>query len=226
MKNTSVILAALMALAAFAPLAHSVPLEINRRDAKFPTQAMLEHQTITTPIVATTNQIKTTYAGPTSAAAVTLTSFTAQPDVPRNITITPTGTTGDVESCVITVTGTNYFDASISENLTFAANDSTAQATAKAFKTVTSVAWPADCESGGFAATWIIGVGDVLGLKRCMDKAGHVAFAVFDGAYEATRPTCVADADEIEKNTCDINGTLNGAKDVELFFVQNFRCFP
>lgn len=201
-------------------------INVQRRDMKLASQVLLEKQTITTPILASANRVLTTNDGPSSAAVKTITSFTAQPDVPRNITITPTGTTTDVESCNVTVTGTNFFDQTISEVLAFSANASTATAGAKAFKTVTSVSWAADCESGGFAATWTIGVGDVLGLKRCMDFAGHLVFAVFDGAYETTRPTCVADADEVEKNTCDINGTLNGAKDVELYFIQNFRCLP
>lgn len=194
------------------------------RDIKPSTQQMIEKQVLTTPILASTNRIKTTYAGPTSAAAVTLSSFTAQPDVARNITITPTGTTGDVESCVVVVNGTNILNAAISESLTFAADASTAQAGAKAFKSVTSIVWPANCESGGFAATWIVGVGDVLGLKACMSNAGQVIQTVFDGVYEGTRATCIADADEVEKNTCDINGTLNGSKNVEFYFMQNFAC--
>lgn len=192
------------------------------RDIKPATQAMLEYQRVAIPVVATTNYVKTTYAGPTSAAALTLSSFTAQPDVTRNITITPTGTTGDVESCVITISGTNINNHAITDTVTFAADASTVQATTKAFKTVSSVAWPASCESGGFAATWIIGVGDVLGLKKCMKQAGDVAWTVFDGVYEGTRATCIADADEVEKNTCDINGTLNGAKNVDFYFVQNY----
>ncbi len=196
------------------------------RDLKPASQAMLEAQRIAAPVLADDDRIKTTYAGATSAAVVTLTSFTAQPDVPRNITITPTGTTTDVESCAIVVNGTNFLNAAISETITFAANASALVAGAKAFKTVSSVVFPADCESGAFGATWVIGVGDVLGLKRCMAQAGNVAWAVFDGAYEGTRPTCIADADEVEKNTCDINGTLNGAKNVDLYFVQNFACLP
>lgn len=189
-------------------------------------QVYQELQVITTPIVATTNRIKTTYAGPTSAAALTLSSFTAQPDVPRNITITPTGTTGDVESCVITIAGKDFFNRTISDTITFAANASTVGATTKAFKTVSSVTWPADCESGGFAATWIIGVGDVLGLNRCMDKAGYVTWATLDGAYETTRPTVTASASVVSSNTIDINGTLDGTKDVGVLFLQNYRCLP
>lgn len=196
------------------------------RDLKPASQAMLEYQRIAAPVVADNDRVKTTYAGATSAAAVTLSSFTAQPDVPRNITITPTGTTGDVEDCVITVNGTNFYSAAISETFTFSANDSTLVSGAKAFKSVTSVVWPANCESGGFAATWIVGVGDVLGLKSCMKQAGDVAWAVFDGVFEGTRATCVADDDEVEKNTCDINGTLNAAKNVDLYYVQNFVCKP
>src|SRR5690349_8069270 len=75
--------------------------QVNRlfKDQKLPTQQMIERQVITNPVVATTNYVLTTNAGPTSTVATTITSFTAQPDVPRNLTITPTGTTGDVESC-------------------------------------------------------------------------------------------------------------------------------
>lgn len=194
------------------------------RDLKPATQQMIEKQVIAAPVLADDDRIKTTYAGPTGTGAVTLSSFTAQPDVARNITITPTGTTGDVESCAIVVNGTSILNKPISETFSFSADASTLLAGVKAFKTVSSVVWPANCESGGFAATWIIGVGDVLGLKSCMSNAGQVIQAVFDGVYESTRPTCVADADEVEKNTCDINGTLNGAKNVELFYMQNFAC--
>jgi hypothetical protein len=214
------------ALLFFTTTTFAANIDVQRRDMKLASQVLLEKQVITTPIVAAANTIKTTYAGPTSTAAVVLTSFTAQPDVARLINITPTGTTGDVEACVITIAGTNINGAAITDTITFVADASSAVASSKAFKTVTSVTWPANCESGSFAATWTIGITDALGLKRCMDAAGHVAFAVFNNAYEGTRPTCVADVDEVEKNTCDINGTLDGAKNVELYFIQNFRCLP
>lgn len=218
MRNLILFLVCFFTLPAFA---YVVP---TYRDLKPATQAMLEKQRVAIPVVATTNYVKTTFAGPTSAAAVNLTSFTAQPDVGRTITITPTGTTGDVESCAVLVTGTNMLNKVITDTLTFAADASTAQTSVKAFKTVTAVNWPASCESGGFAATWIIGVGSALGLKKCMAQAGDFAWSVFDGAYETTRPTCLADADEVEKNLCTINGTLNGAKNVDFYFVQNFAC--
>lgn len=196
------------------------------RDLKPATQVMIERQSFGAPVVATTNYVKTTYAGPTSAAAVTLTSFTAQPDVPRNLTITPTGTTTDVESCVITVSGTNYYGAAISETFTFAADASTATVGNKAFKTVTSVVWPANCESGGFAATWIIGVGEKIGLKSCMANAGDWVWSEAAGVYETTRATIANHASAVESNTADFNGTMNGSSIFLGFYVQNFVCKP
>lgn len=209
-------------------IAQSAFARVERRDSdlKLPTQQMVEKQTITTPIVATTNRIKTTYAGPTSAAAVTLTSFTAQPDVPRNLTITPTGTTGDVEACVITVTGTDFYGSTITEDFTFLADASTAQTGSKAFKTVSSIAWPASCESGGYAATWIVGVGSKLGLNHCMASADHFFHAGLAGVKEATAPTVAASASVVASNTATLSGTLDGTKDVTLFYAQNYRCHP
>lgn len=206
--------------------AMAIPVQPYYQDIKLPTQAMIEHQTITTPIVATTNYVLTTNAGPTSTAAVTVTSFAHQPDVPRNITITPTGTTGDVEACAIVVSGTNIFDKAISETFTFSADASSAVVGAKAFKTVTSIVWPANCESGGFAATWIVGVGSKLGLKRCMDMAGDMAWTVLGGTKETTLGIGAADSTHIESNTVTPNGSMDGTKNVDAFFVQNYRCFP
>lgn len=196
------------------------------RDLKPASQVMLERQDFGTPVVASTTRLTNGGAGPTSAAAATITSFTLQPDVPRNIVITPGGTTGDIETCNISVNGTNYFGRNISETFAFSADASSAVTGAKAFKTVSSVAFPANCESGGFAATWSIGVGEKLGLKRCMAIAGDWAWSSVGGVYETTRATIVADADEVEKNTADFNGTMDGSARFLGTFVQNFACLP
>lgn len=203
----------------------SMPVKKYYQDIKLPTQKVLERQTITAPIVATTNYIKTTYAGPTDASALVLSSFTHQPDVPRNITITPTGTTGDVESCVITITGTNIFNQTITEDLTFSADASTVQTGTKAFKTVSSVAWAASCESGGYAATWIIGVGSKLGLNRCMAIAGDFLNSSLGGVKETTGATVTASATAVESNGITLNSALNST-DVVTYYVQNYGCFP
>lgn len=216
---------ALATLAAllFAETAHAYVVP-TYRDLKPATQVMLEHDAITDPIVTTTNYILTTNDGPSSAAVKTITSFSHQPDVARNLTITPTGTTGDVESCVVTVSGTNIKGSSISEDFTFAADASSAQTGSKAFKTITSISWAASCESGGFAATWIVGVGEKLGLKHCLAQAGDWAWSVVAGSYESTRATVAVNASAVESNTADFNGTMNGSNDFDAYYIQNFRC--
>ncbi len=223
MNIKSVFLLAIISLIAVD--VEAAPLKRLFQDVKLPTQQMIERQTVAAPIVATTNYIKTTYAGSTSSAAVTLSSFTHQPDVARNLTITPTGTTADVEACDIVVNGTNIFDHAITETFSFLANASTATVGAKAFKSVTSVVFPADCESGGFAATWVIGVGSALGIKRCIANAGDVIHANFDGASE-TVGTVTVSATAVESNTYTPTGTMNAAKNVIIDFFQNFGCFP
>lgn len=196
------------------------------QDMKYPTQAAIEHQIWTDPLLASATRLKSAYAGATSAAAITLSSFTAQPDVARNIVITPGGTTTDVEACVIVVNGTSYLDKAISENFTFTADQSAAVTGNKAFKTVTSVVFPANCESGAFAATWGIGTGAKVGLKRCMNQTGDMFHGVAAGTKEATAPTMAISASAVESNTATFNTAFDGVKDYDLYFVQNFQCFP
>lgn len=199
--------------------AYTVPV---RRDLKPASQQMIEKRAIDNAILADVDRVLNDQA--TSASVTTtVTTFLAQPDVPRAISVTPGGTTADVPAGDVVITGTNIFGETITESITLAANASSVVHGASAFSTVTSILFPIQ---DGPDATYDIGVNDVLGLHRCMASAGDVIFAVFDNAYEATRPTCVADADEVEKNTCDINGTLDGAKDIKLYFIQNFACLP
>lgn len=218
----------LLALTSFA-FAYVRPMY---QDIKLPSQVMVEKQSFGTPVAASTTRLSNAIPGPTSAGggatypAVSITSFTLQPDVPRNIVITPGGTTTDVESCAVLVSGTNYFGQSISETLSFAANASAATTGAKAFKSVTSVAFPADCESGQAAATWSVGVGEKIGLKRCMDFAGEWLLSEVAGVYESTRATVVASASAVESNTADFNGSMDGSAEFIGFFFQNFRCSP
>lgn len=222
MRNLSLvfILGLIFSLESFA-----APVRRLYQDVKMPSQQVIEKQSIVNPAVAGTADVLSAHAGATSAAIATATTFVAQPDVPRNLVITPGGTTTDIESCVITVTGTNFFGASNTETFTFAANAVAATTGVEAFKTVSSVSFPANCESGAFAATWDVGYGEKLGLKRCMG-ANNLIFSTVAGVYETTRATVAYDADEVEKNTADFNGTMDGAADFDVFFVQNFGCFP
>ena len=208
-----------MTLFAFTASAYVVP---TYRDLKPASQQMIEKQSIVNPVVANSTRLKSAQAT-TSSATTTISTFSAQPDVPRALTVTTGGTTTDCNAGNVVVSGTNIFGKAITESLAITENQAGATAGTKAFKTVTSVLIPIQDGNG---CTYDVGVGDQLGLKACLENAGHVIQAVFNGAYEATRPTCVADADEVEKNTCDINGTLDGAKTVQLFFMQNFACKP
>lgn len=194
------------------------------RDLKLPTQQMVERQAFAIPLAASTSAALLNNAGNTSTAAASATTFLAQPDVSRNVVITPGGSTADVAACTIVVSGTSYSGASISENFVFTNNQSAAVTGSKAFRTLTGVSFPANCEDGGFAATWSVGYGEKLGLKNCLDFAGNILFSTFNGAKEGTAPTMAADAANIEGNTADFNGAMNGSNNFELFFFQNFRC--
>lgn len=177
-------------------------------------EGYVRRQHIEAPILADADRVLNDQAT-SDSEATTVTSFLAQPDVPRNITITPGGTTTDVAAGDYVITGTNIRGDVITETIAIAANASTVQAGTKAFKTVTSIEFPIQ---DGAAATFDVGVGDVLGLDRCM-QGNEVILATLAGVYETTRPTVVADADEVEKNTIDINGTLDGSKDVVAVYV-------
>lgn len=212
-------------LTLFTQVALYAAVEPRALDLKLPSQAMLEKQTITGPLVSSATRVLSANAGPTSAAVKVVSTFAAQPDVARNLIITPGGTTGDIESCVIVVAGTNILGGTISESFTFAADATGAQTGSKAFKTVTSVTWPANCESGGFAATWSVGTSTKLGLKRCMANAGSFFHAVFNGVKETTAPTIASSATAVGSNTAILNSTLDGS-DVILYFEQNYACLP
>lgn len=194
------------------------------QDAKLPTQKMIEAQSFNNVTAAGTANVLSANAGNTSASAATVTTFVAQPDVARNLVITPGGTTNDVAACSVTVLGTNNSGKAISEAFSFSANASTATTGSKAFLTVTSVVFPANCEDSPFGATWSIGYGEKLGVKKCMESAGHILFSTLNGSKEGTAPTMTVDSDELEKNTADFNGTMNGSNDFELFFFQNYGC--
>jgi hypothetical protein len=194
------------------------------QDAKFPSQKMIEKQSIDDPAAAGSADVLSAHAGATSAAAASTSTCVAQPDVPRNLVVTPGGTTADVGTCTVTVTGKNILGSSISESFAFVANTTLATTGAKAFKEISTVAWAASCEDSPYTATWSVGYGEKLGVKYCLDNTGDIIKSLLNGAVEGTAPTMVVDADEVEKNTADYNGTMNGSNDFVLYFMQNNRC--
>lgn len=192
------------------------------QDVKLPTQAMLEHVTLTAPVAASSTLLKNAAAA-NNGASTTISSFSAQPDVARNIVITPGGTTANVGAGTAVVSGTNVFGKSISENFTISAAQSSASTGSKAFKTVTSVVFPA---TTGASVTISVGTGSKLGMPRCLNHAGEYVFSEFAGAYDSTRGTMAVNATAVESNTFIPNSSLDGSSNVDVFYVQNFRCLP
>lgn len=195
------------------------------RDLKPATQQMIELQVITSPLLAVTTRL-TNGGTLTTSQANTISSFTAQPDVARNIVITPTGTTSNVAACTAVITGTNIFSKTITENIPISATQSTATTGSKAFKTVTSVLFPSACTSGS-GVTVNIGTGAKLGLKSCLYSPDYFFHAGYGGAKETTAPTIVmGSSTAVEQNTAQLNTALDGAHRVDLFYMQNFVCHP
>ena len=192
------------------------------RDLKLPSQHLLERTTVTDAVATNTTYVLSANAGDTTGAGATVTAASiTDPDVPRVLTVTPGGTTADVAAGNVVITGTNCKGETVTDTLAFEANASSATTGVVAFKTITSIAFPA--EDADYDATWSVGITDKLGICKCLADAGDVAWASADGTYEGTRPTCTADVDEVEKNVCDPNTACDGSKDFKFYFIQNFR---
>lgn len=151
----------------------------------------------------------------TSATEVTTaTTFAHTLPCPRQITaIVKTEDAGEVTAdSTITIYGTNIADETISEVLTFTANLATAKTTAKAFKTVTSIVFSAQADG---TPAFNVGWNEVFGLPFMLSEK-PLALELFDGAMQFTAGTFTVDADEVEKNTFDPNGNLDGEKALKL----------
>lgn len=136
---------------------------------------------------------------------------TAQPDVPRVLTLTSGGTAGDIKAVQAVVTGTNMADAVITETMPiFTVNTATTVTGVKAFKTVTNVVVPA---MDGAAAEVSIGYGPALGIPYKMAYATDVLKCYFAGAAETLSAQTVS-ATVLESNTVTTTTALDGAKDL------------
>lgn len=218
-------LTTLMLTMFFAFGAYAQNVEVFNRDVKFPRQNVLEYQSFGAPAASSNLYIKSGFAGNTTTTAVTLSSFIAQPDMARNLVVTPGGTTADVAACTITVSGTDYKSRSISEDFTFTANQATSVVGLKAFKSVSSVLFPANCEDSPYTASWSIGIGEKIGLRQCMADAGDWIYSSINGTYESTRATVTANTSVLSLNTADFNGTMNGSSTFKARFIQSYGCY-
>jgi len=138
---------------------------------------------------------------------VSLTTFDGQPDVPRNVLVTPSGAvTGSLK-----ITGVDIAGSSINENLTW--NSSTdAKSTVKSFKTVTKV-------EGTFTQptlrTLKIGTGTALGLNTILPYNTTLLVAVNSAKFgDFTVHTNVA---VLSENTITIASP--GGNDVVVYYI-------
>ena len=145
-------------------------------------------------------------AATASVTSSNVTTGITSPDVPRNVTATPGGTTANVTAVSVVVTGTDIEGQVLTETLpAFTAASSSAVTGSKAFATVTSIAIPAV----GSATTVAVGLGSKLGLP--FRTSLNTVFAAYLATVrETTAPTVTFDATNICNNTVTLNSALAG----------------
>lgn len=224
-------LISLVGIVAVIGVAHGAPNHLLRmfQDIKLPSQKVLEMDSWSAPAAQNTTGVLSHAAGPTSASAASVSSFDGQPDYARNLIITPEvgsgATASTVNSCLITVSGTDIRGASISENFPISDNSVSAVTGNFAFKTVTGVSFPAGCEASAYGIKWNIGWGVKLGLKYCVQNPGDLAFGETAGVYDATRATMATNGSTSTRaSTIQFNTSPNGVRDYRAFYVQNYVC--
>jgi len=134
-----------------------------------------------------------------TGAVQVISNLLAQPDVPRNVTITGSGAgaTGNV-----VITGYNVAGQLITE--TIVATGAALVAGLKAFASILTISLPAG--SNGIS----VGVGSALGLNHLIAR-NTVLKTFYNGVIEGTAPTVVANTSNVENNTIVLNTALAGA---------------
>lgn len=223
MKKLMTFLAVAFAIVSMPTMSLAAPWDIRQQNIKLPTQAVLEHAKRVLPLGSSVTYFKSGQAISNSVAN-TITSFSnsGSADFARNVTLTPTGTTANVAAGTAVVSGLGIAGKVISENFSIASAQNTATTGSKAFKSINSVTFPI---ASGTGVTLSIGLGGKFGISHCMNNAGDYVFSEFGGVYDATRGTMSVSSTDSSLNTFTPNSSPDGAHDIDLFYVQNFRCF-
>jgi hypothetical protein len=154
------------------------------------------------------------------ASVITLTTsgttsqtITSVPDVPRNITVTLAGTTASIGAGNIVLTGTDWAGGPITENIAVTAATGGLLSGNKAFRTLTSLSYPATTGAG---VTATVGYGSKLGLNLPNLSTGVVrVWAKPAAGQESNTETLIAptasalDPTVVSNNTITVNGTMN-----------------
>lgn len=142
-------------------------------------------------------------------------TIAAQPDIPRNVTVTRTVVTSADTPGTITVTGTNIDDEVISEVIVPGAHGVTVAGT-KAFKTIASIVgagWVIATDED----TITVGCGTALGMPFAVDAAAQVKIGIV-GTALVVPTVAVTDPATVEGSTVDTSsGTYDGTKKAWIF---------
>jgi len=134
-------------------------------------------------------------------------AIAAQPDVPRNITVTQTAVDAEDTNGTIVIVGTDIAGNAITETLTPNAGETVAGA--KAFKTVTSVTGVGWVIGGG-NDTITVGVGSLIGLPYLLPADSLVFAGTLAGTREAALPTITKSTTVLSQNTVDFTSAWAG----------------
>jgi len=152
--------------------------------------------------VAAVNEFNSTTHFVLTSSGASSSGFVAQPDVCRNIIATMnTSTSGSLK-----LTGTNINGETITENLTWSAA-SGAKSSTKAFKTITRV--DGTCTTN--TAQFILGTGDLLGMRATIGPTNTVFMAALGGVREATAPSVTVSSTDVSLCTIDTATAPGGA---------------
>ncbi len=145
-------------------------------------------------------------------------TIAAQPDVPRNLTVTHATVAAGTDTLgTLLVTGKNIDGVVITETITPVA-DSLVLGT-KAFKTVTSIIGTGWVINGG-NDTILVGVGALIGLPVKLTATSQVLLGVL-GTALVDPANVTVDLAYVEKNTYSLSaGTYNGSKKAFVFLVE------
>lgn len=176
----------------------------------YPKKAGTRLHELGTPVVADVDRIVTSANMQVGAYTIA-----ADPDIPRNVTVTHTQVGGVTDTLgTIVFVGTNINDEVITETLT--PSDGATVSGTKAFKTVTSatgVGWVIDTTED----TITIGVGNELGLPVALPSVDDAIFGMLDFTMLAHNPTTDL---TVEGTTVDMSaGTYDGAKTAKVFVI-------
>jgi hypothetical protein len=145
-------------------------------------------------------------------------TLAAQPDVPRNLTITITDANTSITAGLVTVTGIDPQGRTITE--VFDVTDGLTQTGVKIFAVVSSVVISGQAGSdAGVTDVITVGVGNVIGLPSPIDTAGQVKHVYLDGARVAS-PTVARGP---STSGVDVSGsTYNGTKELVVFYAPGY----